>query len=221
MIRLAQGKKPLKDEEMPDDMMPLDGGDGNGDMYGQFMSNAGGGLAGGGGGFGGMGRKDPFKAIQMYNENAFKNWDQNILEQCPNCNRTFRPEAMEHHKRACTADKPLKPLRKDEGGQTLIHKSKSPNLGLAARTAAAEKQGRFADTEFSPGRDRSQNRSSQPKQFQTRAGMPNEQRGRHNLDKSNPGATRNASIDVQMAKRGYGSPRTNNNMEAENLDDMY
>ena len=76
MIRLAQGKKPLDDDDMPDDMMPLPGnGDNVQDVHNNFMANAAGGFAGGRGP-----GNDPFKAIQMYNENAFKNWDQNILE---------------------------------------------------------------------------------------------------------------------------------------------
>ena len=67
---------------------------------------------------------------------------------------------MEHHKRACTAEKPLKPLNKGENGEVSTYKSKSPNLGLAARRAAAKNLGMFTEADFSPGRDRSQNRST-------------------------------------------------------------
>lgn len=76
MIRLAQGKKPLDDDDMPDDMVPLPGNGDNMQDGNNFMNNAGGGNFMGGRGP----ANDPFKAIQMYNENAYKNWDQNILE---------------------------------------------------------------------------------------------------------------------------------------------
>ena len=68
MIRLAQGKKPLPEEAMPGDEMALGGGEGG--TYAQFMGNAGDAMALGGGGLG-----NPGRAIQMYNESAFKNWD--------------------------------------------------------------------------------------------------------------------------------------------------
>ena len=61
MIRLAQGKKTLPDDEMPADFEEVAGGDGN-EVYNNFMSNAGGGFVAG---FGVNGRpfNDPFKAI--------------------------------------------------------------------------------------------------------------------------------------------------------------
>lgn len=84
MVRMAQGKKPIGN-----DHLEIDG-------YNNLNSTTGGMI-------------DPAKAIQKYNEDAFKNWDQNILEPCPHCNRTFLPERIHYHLKACTADKPLKP----------------------------------------------------------------------------------------------------------------
>ena len=62
-----------------------------------------------------------------------------MLEPCPHCNRTFRPESLKFHLKACTADKPLKPpiiREKDENGKTItkiIQEKKTPLLGLQAR----------------------------------------------------------------------------------------
>ena len=65
-------------------------------------------------------------AMQKYNEDAYKNWDENVLEPCKHCGRTFRPEAFAHHKKACTAEKPMKrPGQKEESKH---------HLGLAARS---------------------------------------------------------------------------------------
>lgn len=35
---------------------------------------------------------------------------------CKNCGRTFKPEALEHHAKACTADKPFQALDTVEEG---------------------------------------------------------------------------------------------------------
>ena len=52
-------------------------------------------------------------AIQQYNDDAYKNWDLNVLEPCQHCGRTFLPDALKHHRKACTAEKPLKkPIRR-------------------------------------------------------------------------------------------------------------
>lgn len=47
-------------------------------------------------------------SVQAYNEAAFTNWNEKVLEECKHCGRTFRPEALVHHARSCTAAKPLK-----------------------------------------------------------------------------------------------------------------
>lgn len=36
-------------------------------------------------------------AIQKYNEESYKNWDQNVLEKCLHCERTFLPESIKFH----------------------------------------------------------------------------------------------------------------------------
>lgn len=80
--------------------------------------------------------------IQRYNEAAFKNWDQNILEPCTHCGRTFTATAFEHHAKACSADKPLFKKRGVKGDEDQ-EEEKKPMLGLAARTAANEKLGKW------------------------------------------------------------------------------
>ena len=74
-----------------------------------------------------------------------------MLEPCPHCGRTFRPEALTRHLKSCTADKPLKRRIErtvNEDGKIVAQyaddgQPKAPHLGLAAREAAADKQGRF------------------------------------------------------------------------------
>jgi hypothetical protein len=68
--------------------------------------NGEGGIGGGAAGFAGMG--NPNTAIDRYNDAAYKNWDKNILEPCPHCARTFLPDSLRFHLKACTAEKPLK-----------------------------------------------------------------------------------------------------------------
>ena len=43
------------------------------------------------------------------NDAAYRHWAENVLETCAHCSRTFTPEALAHHARACTAAKPMKP----------------------------------------------------------------------------------------------------------------
>lgn len=74
--------------------------------------------------------------IRQYNNNAYKNWDQNVLSACPHCNRTFLPERLEFHLKACRADNPFKKKRTDEESS---EEKKIPRLGLAAREAKAAK----------------------------------------------------------------------------------
>lgn len=46
--------------------------------------------------------------LQDYNDQVFRQWNDTVLEPCPHCNRTFRPEALVHHLKSCKAGKPLK-----------------------------------------------------------------------------------------------------------------
>lgn len=122
MIRVAQGMKAI-DEEGNEIEMPA-GGDG--------MAISGNGT---------------YDAVQNYNEAAYNNWDQNVLEPCAHCGRTFRPEALVRHLNSCKADKPLKRRIErvvNEEGKTVAQyadagEPKVPHMGLAARQAAAEK----------------------------------------------------------------------------------
>ena len=49
------------------------------------------------------------QVMQQYNEAAFTNWNENVLDACPNCNRTFLPKALAIHLKSCKTGKPLKP----------------------------------------------------------------------------------------------------------------
>lgn len=67
-----------------------------------------------------------------------------MLEPCPHCGRTFTAQAFVHHSKACTAEKPLK-KKLNRNGEANEEEEKTPLLGLAARQAAAAKQGKFAE----------------------------------------------------------------------------
>ena len=79
------------------------------------------------------------------------------------------PDSLKFHLKACTAEKPLK-KRLNRGGEenAEAEEEKTPNLGLAARIAAAEKQGKIAP---SP-----QKQKAQPKQIQIKSGTDNKRR---------------------------------------------
>jgi 16S rRNA U1498 N3-methylase RsmE len=40
-------------------------------------------------------------AMQKYNEDALTNWNDNVLEACPNCGRTFLPDRLVIHLKSC------------------------------------------------------------------------------------------------------------------------
>ena len=130
MIRLAQGKKPWPDQAMPHDEQTIE-------QYNQTAGETANNLP--------MGGARAAAAIAQYNDQAYKNWDQNILEPCPHCARTFLPDSLKYHLKACTAEKPLKKrlVRSGEADPD-AEEEKTPNLGLAARIAAAERQGKIA-----------------------------------------------------------------------------
>ena len=139
MIRIAQGKKPKPELGMPNDYQAVGGGN-NDDLPGAIFGGE-----GAGGEMNAMG--DPNAAIDRYNDAAYKNWDKNILEPCPHCARTFLPDSLKFHLKACTAERPLKKklIRPgEEGYEESLDFEKKPALGLAARQAAEEKAGRFA-----------------------------------------------------------------------------
>jgi hypothetical protein len=64
------------------------------------------------------------------------------LEPCPHCFRTFLPEKLKYHMKACTAERPLKkPLLRNEEGKVMGYiedpdEIVTAKLGLAAREAA-------------------------------------------------------------------------------------
>lgn len=63
------------------------------------------------------------EAVQQYNEAAYENWDQNVLEQCPNCGRTFIPDSLKRHIKSCKPGKPLKPLPKNSKSKFVASKN--------------------------------------------------------------------------------------------------
>lgn len=55
------------------------------------------------------------RARQEWNERAFATFNDAALVPCGNCGRTFTPEALERHQKACTPARPL--CRKAAGGR--------------------------------------------------------------------------------------------------------
>ena len=39
--------------------------------------------------------------LEKYNDDAFKNYNEKVLEPCPNCGRTFLPDRLVVHMRSC------------------------------------------------------------------------------------------------------------------------
>lgn len=39
--------------------------------------------------------------VQEYNEDAYKNYNEKALDQCPNCGRTFLPDRLVVHLKSC------------------------------------------------------------------------------------------------------------------------
>jgi hypothetical protein len=39
--------------------------------------------------------------VELYNEQAFKNFNEKSLEPCPNCARTFLPDSLKIHLKGC------------------------------------------------------------------------------------------------------------------------
>jgi hypothetical protein len=48
--------------------------------------------------------------ISAYNNGAYNKYNFEALVPCQNCGRTFKPESLVHHAKACFPDKPFKPL---------------------------------------------------------------------------------------------------------------
>ena len=58
------------------------------------------------------------KAMDDYNDAAFKQWDQEMLAPCKNCGRTFLPEKLAPHSKLCTPSNPFKPLPGSQAGKS-------------------------------------------------------------------------------------------------------
>ncbi|KAL4503233.1 hypothetical protein ABPG72_000839 [Tetrahymena utriculariae] len=57
-----------------------------------------------------------FEDLERYNNRAFDSYNYSALMPCYHCGRTFKPEALVHHAKVCTAENPFKPLNRDQGG---------------------------------------------------------------------------------------------------------
>ena len=56
-----------------------------------------------------LNNKNAADVMDQYNQDAFKNWNENVLEACPNCERTFLARPLEIHLKSCKPGNPLKP----------------------------------------------------------------------------------------------------------------
>lgn len=54
--------------------------------------------------------------LERYNNKAFDSYNYTALMPCNHCGRTFKPEALAHHAKVCTAENPFKPLNREGGG---------------------------------------------------------------------------------------------------------
>ncbi|KRX10239.1 hypothetical protein PPERSA_07324 [Pseudocohnilembus persalinus] len=51
--------------------------------------------------------------IEQFNNQALDQYNNQALDKCPHCQRTFTSTAMKHHQKACTAEKPMKSVNKN------------------------------------------------------------------------------------------------------------
>lgn len=82
MILAAQGKKPIRNDK-------------NDDLNVEFDAP--------------LNMRSAADVMEEYNQNAFANWNDKVLDACPNCDRTFVPRALAIHLKSCKPGKPLKP----------------------------------------------------------------------------------------------------------------
>jgi len=47
------------------------------------------------------------KDLMKMNQQAFDDYNTSVLEPCSNCGRTFKPDALERHKKGCNEEKPM------------------------------------------------------------------------------------------------------------------
>ena len=53
--------------------------------------------------------------MQAYNEQAYTKWDNEALQKCPHCARTFLPDRLIIHLRSCRSNSPQKRLLAGSG----------------------------------------------------------------------------------------------------------
>jgi hypothetical protein len=89
MLLVAQGKAPIFTEEEKEELL-------NQDKHNEMV--IGGGLTE---------EQIADKIMEDYRNNAYESYDQNALDGCTYCGRTFNADAMERHSKKCTLKKPL------------------------------------------------------------------------------------------------------------------
>ena len=65
--------------------------------------------------------------LQEYNSNAFKDFNEKALAECPNCRRTFLPKPLEIHLRSCKP-KAESPDQQQQGKKQAEKRYKPPRL---------------------------------------------------------------------------------------------
>ncbi|KAJ7294980.1 hypothetical protein O6H91_Y220400 [Diphasiastrum complanatum] len=81
--------------------------------------------------------------VDAFNDAAYSQWE-GTLEQCPICDRTFRPEAFQRHNKSCTVEHPAK---KAGTGLTAASLSNKIQPGLISGTQHSAK----GKAELKPG----------------------------------------------------------------------
>ncbi|KAK3274539.1 hypothetical protein CYMTET_17277 [Cymbomonas tetramitiformis] len=77
-----------------------------------------------------IGGKGGSKAVDEFNERMYEQWETQSLITCQHCGRSFRDEAMRHHRKSCTAANPAKPAGTGLTRQSLsVRMGKSPVSG--------------------------------------------------------------------------------------------
>lgn len=87
-----------------------------------------------------LNNKTAGQVMDEYNQNAMTNWNDNVLEACPNCERTFNARPLEIHLKSCKPGNPLKPklseMRKD--GPHITDRNNMPMMRVRSQQVAEE-----------------------------------------------------------------------------------
>ena len=89
-------------------------------------------------GMGGTPGASPSLTSDALNDAAYRHWAENVLEVCPHCTRSFTPEALVHHSKACTAEKPAKPRGTGLSHAALSHRLQPGKISGTERPRAGD-----------------------------------------------------------------------------------